>query len=132
MTALTFTIDVLDTKVEDLKEALDKLEIRFKPERQLVAFCGSFMETAVAMGHHTPDLIEGVNQQLWRANLTPLVPTNKEEWNLARQLSFLEFAINCFDWIDNDLENAWWRAEGKRWEEIVKEHPLVFNGKDES
>ena len=130
MTALTFTIDVSDTQVEELKDVLDKLDIRFDPERQLVAFNESFMDTAVAMGHHTPDLIRGVNHQLNSDGLTPLVPDNHTQWTLARRIAFLKFAVREFAWQESMVQYCFWLADGKTWEEVVGENPLVFTGQD--
>ena len=128
MTAFTFTIDVPDNKVDDLKTALEGVEIRFDPDRQLIAFQESLMESCVAMGHHTPNLVQEINRQLKEAGLTPMVPTDHEDWTLDRRMAFLEFAISNFDWIDNDIKSAWWRHDGQNWEEIVAEHSLVFTG----
>ena len=128
MSSLTFTIDASETKVDDLKAALEKLDIRFDPRRQLIAFNESLMDTAVAMGHHTSSLIEAINEQLQRANLTPPVPTDHQDWPLERQMAFLEFAMYCFDWVDHDIQNSWWHSEGMSWAEVVKDHPMVFTG----
>ena len=130
MTALTFTIDVPDTQVEELKDVLDKLDIRFNPERQLVAFNESFMDTAVAMGHHTADLIEDINDQLQRGGFTPLIPTDWKEWTLTRRMDFLGFAIRSFDWFDHDTDNSPWRLEETSWQEVVDDNPLIFTGQD--
>ena len=128
MTALTFTIDVPDSKIEELREALGRLDIQFQPERQIIAFEESLMETCVAMGHHTPDLVQEINRQLTKAGLTPPVPTDHETWPMTRRMAFLEFAISHFDWVDHDLDNSWWRTEGRNWDQVVAENPLVFEG----
>ena len=80
------------------------------------------------MGHHTPTLTQEINRQLKRADLTPLIPTDHDNWDLARRMAFLEFAVSHFDRTDHDLENSWWRSHGKIWQEMVEENILVFTG----
>ena len=86
----------------------------------------AFLDDAGAIGHYTPTLIEDIDPQLKGDGVTTLVPTDHDNWDLARRMAFLKFAVSHFDWIDHDLDNAWWRADGRSWQEIVEEHPLVF------
>ena len=75
---------------------LEAAGVRFDPERQVIAFNEAAMDQAVAMGHHLPGMLEGVNRRLDEEGLTPRVPTNHHEWSIERRHAFLEFAIVNF------------------------------------
>ena len=46
------------------------------------------------MGHHTPTLTQEINRQLEGADLTPLVPTDHENWTLVRRMA----EVNLIGW----------------------------------
>ena len=123
---ITFTIDVPSRRIEELKQLLEGLDVRFDPDRQVVAFNDALMSQSVAMGHHLPGMVEGMNRCLDEAKLTPRIPDGHEKWSILRRQEFLQFAIDNFDWDDNTVSNTWWDNEGITWRELTQDHPLVF------
>ena len=123
---ITFTIDVPSRKIEELKQLLDGLEVRFDPERQVIAFNDAMMSQSVAMGHHLPGMVVGMNHYLDEAKLTPRIPEGHEKWSTLRRQAFLQFAIENFNWDDNTVNHTWWDDEGITWQELTRDHPLVF------
>ena len=123
---ITFTIDVPSRKIEELKQLLEGLDVRLDPKRQVVAFNEAMMSQSVAMGHHLPGMVEGMNHCLDEAKLTPRIPEGHEKWSILRRQEFLQFAIDNFDWNDNTVSNTWWDNEGITWQELTRDHPLVF------
>ena len=123
---ITFTIDIPSNRIEELKQLLEGLEVRFNPERQVIAFNDDMMSQSVAMGHHLPGMVEGVNHYLDEAKLTPRIPDGHEKWDIERRQAFLQFAIENFDWDDNTVNHTWWDDEGITWQELTRDHPLMF------
>ena len=123
---ITFTIDVPSRRIEELKQLLEGLDVRLDPKRQVVAFNEAMMSQSVAMGHHLPGMVEGMNRCLDEAKLTPRIPEGHEKWSILRRQEFLQFAIDNFDWDDNTVSNTWWDNEGITWQELTRDHPLVF------
>ena len=127
---VTFTIDVLPEEIDGVKLMLEAAGVRFHPERQVIAFNDAALDQAVAMGHHLPGMLEGVNHSLDEEGLIPRVPTNHQEWSIERRHAFLQFAIDNFRWDDESVEGSWWKEEGTSWEELAAQHPLVFQAKE--
>ena len=123
---IAFILDIPSSKIEELKQALEGLEIKFVPENQVIAFNEAMMSQSVAMGHHLPGLVEGMNRCLGDAKLTPRIPDGHKKWSILRRQEFLQFAIDNFDWDDNTVTNTWWDNEGITWQELTQDHPLVF------
>ena len=69
-----------------------------------------------------------MNHHLKELGLTPLVPTNHSGWGPERVQDFLRFAVENFQWIDNHVEDDWWRDEGQSWQGLVEENSAVFYG----
>ena len=127
---VTFTIEVRPEKIDRIKSVLEAEGVIFDPERQVIAFNDAALDQAVAMGHHLPGMLEGVNQHLDEEGLTPRVPTNHQEWSIERRHAFLEFAIVNFRWDDETVGDGWWKDEGTTWEELAAQHPRVFQAKE--
>ena len=130
-TVITFTIDVPAEEVSRLKPMLEATRVRFDPARQVVVFNDAMLDQAVAMGHHLPGMVEGLNRRLDEDGLTPRVPTNHHEWNIERRHAFLQFAIENLDWEENEVGYDWWKDEGMSWDRLTDEHPLVFKGQED-
>ena len=130
-TVITFTIDVPAEGVDGLKPVLEATGVRFDPARQVVVFNDAMLDQAVAMGHHLPGMVEGLNQHLDEDGLTPRVPTDHHEWNIERRHAFLQLAIENFDWDENEVGYDWWKDEGMSWEKLAEEHPMVFKGRED-
>ena len=124
--SVTFTIDVPSRRIEELKQLLEGLDVRLDPKRQVIAFNEGMMSQSVAMGHHLPGMVEGVNHYLDEAKLTPRIPENHEKWSILHRQEFLQFAIDNFDWEDSTVNYTWWDGEGIAWQEITRDNPLVF------
>ena len=101
---ITFTIDIPNGRIEELKQLLKGLEVRFNPENQIVAFNDAMMCHSVAMGHHLPGMVVGMNRSLDEAGLTPRIPEDHEKWSIERRQAFLQFAIENFDWDNSTGE----------------------------
>ena len=127
---ITFTIDVPSRRIEELKQLLEGLDVRLDPKRQVIAFNEGMMSQSVAMGHHLPGMVEGMNRCLDEAKLTPRIPEGHEKWSILRRQEFLQFAIDNFDWDDNTVSNTWWNGEGITWQELTRDHPLAFEEGD--
>ena len=123
---ITFTIDIPSGKIEELKQLLEGLEVRFDPQSQVVAFNDAMMSQSVAMGHHLPGMVVGMNQSLEEAGLTLKIPEDHEGWSIERRQAFLQFAIDNFNWDDDRIDQEWWADEGINWEEITTRYPMVF------
>ena len=128
---ITFTIDVPAEGVDGLKPLLEATGVRFDPARQVIAFNDAMLDKAVAMGHHLPGMVEGLNRRLDAAGLTPRIPTDHEEWTIERRHAFLQLAIENFDWEENEVGYDWWKDEGMSWDSLAEEHPLVFKGRED-
>ena len=127
---ITFTIDVPSGRIEELQQLLDGLEVRFDPERQVIALNDAMMSQSVAMGHHLPGMVVGMNHYLDEAKLTPRIPENHEKWSTLRRQELLQLAIENFDWDDNTVTNTWWNDEGITWQELTQDHPRVFEERE--
>ena len=123
---ITFTIDIPSGRIEELKQMLEGLEVRFDPQSQVVAFNDAMMSQSVAMGHHLPGMVVGMNQSLDEAGLTPRIPEDHEGWSIERRQAFLQFAIENFNWDDDRIDQEWWADEGINWEELTTRYPMVF------
>ena len=126
MTNIRYTIDVPQEAIPELDELMQKHSAYFHPRRQITAINDIFMERSTAMGHHVPGLIMGMNRFLEQENLDPRVPEALEPWDLPRLQSFLMFAVNQFQWQDNEVLQAWWQEDGRTWDETASEYPEVF------
>ena len=97
---ITFTMDIPTGKIEEVKQLLEGLEVKFNPNDQIIAFNEAMMSQSVAMGHHLPGMVVGMNRSLDEAGLTPRIPEDHEGWSIERRQAFLQFAIENFDWDD--------------------------------
>ena len=93
---------------------------------QVIAFNDAMLDQAVAMGHHLPGMLTGINQHLDEDRLTPRAPTDHDEWSIERRHAFLQFAIDNFNWEGQAVGNGWWKDEGTNWESLAENHPMVF------
>ena len=123
---ITFTIDVPAEEVDRLGAGLAAMGVRFDPAQQVIVFNDAMLDQAVAMGHHLPGMLTGVNQHLDEDGLTPRVPTDHHEWSIERRRAFLQFAIDNFNWEGQSVGDGWWKDEGTSWESLTENHPLVF------
>ena len=123
---ITFIIDIPSSRIEELKQLLEGLEVQFDPENQVIAFNDTLMCHSVAMGYHLPGMVVGMNRYLDEAKLTPRIPEDHEKWSTKRRQAFLQFAIENFDWDNSTVNYTWWENEGIIWLELTQEHPLVF------
>ena len=121
---ITFIIDIPSSKIEELKQALEGLEIKFAPENQVVAFNDAIRSQPVAMGHHIPEMVLSINWTLDEDGLTPRIPQDHKGWSTLRRQAFLQFAMHYFDWNDNMINQESWPDES--WEDLVKRYPMVF------
>ena len=74
-------------------------------------------------------LIDSINQHLAENDLTPLVPTDHQEWMTGRTRHFLKLAVNEFSWKSHRVHHIRWDGRGgtnEDWQEIVREYPKVF------
>ena len=125
-TVVTFTIDVPTEDMDRLGDGLAAMGVRFDPAQQVIVFNDAMLDQAVAMGHHLPGMLTGINEHLDEGGLTPRIPTNHEEWSIERRHAFLQFAIDNFNWEGQAEGDSWWKDEGKSWEEMVTQNPLIF------
>ena len=123
---ITFIIDIPSGRIEELKQLLEGLEVQFDPENQVVAFNDTLMCHSVAMGHHLPEMVLGMNRYLDEAKLTPRIPEDHEKWSTERRQAFLQFAIENFDWDNSTVNYTWWEDEEINWEDIATRYPRVF------
>ena len=123
---IQLTINVPLSKMPSLQEFMDGKGIYLNPNRQVTALNEELMDNAVAMGHHIPNLIQGINQHLRTARIAPEIPTNHEDWSLERRQQFLQLAIREFQWNENHIEYSLWEEDGRPWDEVVANHPDVF------
>ena len=127
MTTIRYTIDVPQEAIPELEQLMERHQTHFHPRRQITAINDVFMENSTAMGHHVPDLIQGMNRFLEQQGLEPRVPENHGEWEIPRIQEFLILAVNQFQWQDNEVAQAWWQEDGRTWEQVVKEHQEIFS-----
>ena len=123
---ITFIIDIPSSRIEELKQLLEGLEVQFAPENQVIAFNDTLMGHSVAMGYHLPGMVLGMNRYLDEAKLTPRIPEDHEKWSTERRQAFLQFAIENFDWDNSTVNYTWWEDERIIWLELTQDHPLVF------
>ena len=123
---ITFVMDIPNSRIEELKQLLEGLEVQFDPENQVVAFNDGLTCHSVAMGYDLPGMVVGMNRYLDKAKLTPSVPEDHEKWSTERRQAFLQFAIDNFDWDNGTVTYTWWEDEGIIWLELTQDHPLVF------
>ena len=71
---IPFILDIPRDKIEELKQALEGLEIKFAPENQVVAFNDAIRSQPMAMGHHIPEMVLSINWTLDEDGLTPGYP----------------------------------------------------------
>ena len=82
-------------------------------------------------GRWTAYLLENINNHLRQRGLAPLVPTDHENWSIARRSEFLDLAALRFNWDEGGLIGAWWEMDGKdenqgEWKRITGEYPSLF------
>ena len=123
---IAFILDMPSGMIEELKQALEGLEVIFDPNRQVVAFTHDITSQTVAMGQHIPGMVLEINRSLDEAGLTPRIPEDHEKWSTLRRQAFLQFSLANFAWIENRINEAWWEYEGIIWPELAQENPLVF------
>ena len=123
---ITFIIDIPSSRIEELKQLLEGLEVQFAPEDQIIAFNDTLMGHSVAMGYHLPGMVVGMNRYLDEAKLTPRIPEDHEKWSTERRQAFLQFAIENFDWDNSTVNYTWWEDQRIIWLELTQDHPLVF------
>ncbi len=123
-------VDIPADRLEEAASRLENLGIILDPRRQVIVFNEALMSQSVALGHHLPGMVEGMNRCLEQESLTPRIPGGHKEWSIERRQAFLQFAIENFDWDDNTVRNTWWADEGITWPELVRGYPLVFEGRE--
>ena len=121
-----FVIEVPPKGVETLRETLEDRELRFDPSRKFIALNERTLDNGVALGHHIPEMLEGISHLLDEEGLTPRVPTDWQEWSSQRRHAFLQFAINNFIWDGTTALDGWWQHDGITWEELARRNPGVF------
>ena len=121
---ITFIIDIPRDRIEELKQALEGL-VTFDPNEQVVAFNDAIRSQPVAMGHHLPEMVLGINRRLDEEGLTPRIPEDHEKWSTLRRQVFLQFAMENFDWNDNMINQEWWVEEEIDWEDLATRYPMV-------
>ena len=126
MTMIQYTIQIPEEAITDLESLMKKHGAHFDHRRQITAINDTFMESSTAMGHHLPALIESLNEHLNDRELSPPVPTETENWTPERIQAFLEMVVKNFHWVDSSVEDDWWEDDGKTWQMVVEENPLVF------
>ena len=123
---ITFTIDVPSSRIEELKQLLEGLEVKFDPENQVVAFNDALTCHSVAIGYDLPGMVVEMNRYLDETKLTPRIPEDHKKWSTERRQAFLQFAIENFDWDNSKVNYTWWENERIIWQELTQDHPLVF------
>ena len=125
---IPFIIDIPSSRIEELKQVLEGLEIKFNPENQVVAFNDDLTCHSVAMGHHIPEMVLSINWALDEDGLIPIIPMDHEKWSTERRQAFLQFAMHYFElsfhWNYNMINQESWPEES--WEDLVKHYPMVF------
>ncbi len=121
---IPFIIDIPSSRIEELKQVLEGLEIKFAPENQVVAFNDATRSQPMAMGHHIPEMVLSINWTLDEDGLTPMIPKDHEGWSTLRRQAFLQFAMHHFHWNDNMIKQERWPEEN--WEDLTKRYPMVF------
>ena len=58
---IPFIIDIPSSRIEELKQVLEGLEIKFAPENQVVAFNDATRSQPMAMSHHIPEMVLSIN-----------------------------------------------------------------------
>ena len=81
---IAFILDMPSGMIEELKQALEGLEVIFDPNQQVVAFTHGITSQTVAMGHHIPGMVLEINRSLDEAGLTPRIPEAHEKWSTLR------------------------------------------------
>ena len=123
---IAFLIDIPSGRIEELKQALKGLEVKFDPEQLVVAFNDAIRSQPMVMGHHLPEMVLGINRSLDEEGLTPRIPEDHEGWSTLRRQAFLQFAMENFDWNDNMINQEWWAEEEINWEDLATRYPMVF------
>ena len=123
---IQLTIQVPLRHIKSLQEFMDRQGIHLDVDRQVTAINDALMDNAVAMGHHIPDLIMGINRHLKTSRNSPEIPMDHERWSLEQRQQFLELAIREFQWNENHIEYSLWEEDGRPWLEVVAQHPRVF------
>ncbi len=126
MTTIRYTIDVPEQAIPELQALMKRHDAHFDSKRQITAINDIFMEASTAMGHHVPDLVSSMNRHLKVLGLTPLVPTDHQDWDLNKTQEFLKFAVTNFKWQDNLVQEDWWQDEYDSWEALVRDNPFIF------
>ena len=125
---IPFIIDIPSSRIKELKQVLEGLEIKFNPEDQVVAFNDDVTCHSVAMGHHIPEMVLSINWALDEDGLIPIIPMDHEKWSTERRQAFLQFAMHHFElsfhWNDNMINQESWPDES--WEDLVKHYPMIF------
>ena len=121
---IPFIIDIPSSRIEELKQVLEGLEIKFDPENQVVAFNDATRYQPMAMGHHIPEMVLSINWTLDEDGLTPMIPMDHKKWSTERRQAFLQFAMHNLYWNDNMINQESWPEES--WEDLVKRYPMVF------
>ena len=123
---IPFIIDIPSSRIEELKQVLEGLEIKFDPENQVVAFNNALTCQSVAMGYDLPGMVVEMNRYLDETKLTPRIPEDHKKWSTERRQAFLQFAIENFDWDNSKVNYTWWENERIIWQELTQDHPPVF------
>ena len=127
---IKYTIDVPEPAIPELEDLMKRHGAHFSPTRQVTAINDAFMDQALAMGHHLPDLVRGMNEFLGEAGAKPLVPTDWGSWEPARIQECLKLAVREFQWDGSTVLDAWFIVDGQPWSQVVEKHPEVFQEKD--
>ena len=123
---IAFILDMPSGMIEELKQALEGLEVIFDPNQQVIAFTHGITSQTVAMGNHIPGMVLEINRSLDEAGLTPRIPEVHEKWSTLRRQAFLQFSVANFDWVENRINEAWWEDKGITWRKLTRDNPLIF------
>ena len=125
-TLISCIVDIPADRLEEAAKLLGNMGISLDPKQQTIAFNDAMMAESVAMGHHLPGMVEGINRSLDEAGLRPRILEDHEEWSAERRQAFLQFAIDNCNWNDDTLKDTSWADEGMTWQQLTQDHPLVF------
>ena len=83
-------------------------------------------QSAMALGHHVPQMVQSINVYLRAHRLRPAIPLDHQDWDPGRYYRFLQFALEQFSWNGTAVEDAWWQQDGMTWAEVAREHLEIF------
>ena len=81
-------------------------------------------EKTKKMTHHLPRMMEGMNNCLDEAKLTPSTPEGLKKSNTQRRQAFLQLAIENFDWDESTVNDTSWDDEGIAGRELTQDNSI--------